>query len=448
MNKALLVIGILISPLVFAQAMSKKDFAYGVDVEAKANSYYEVGLTKEVYEGIQNPHLHDLRVYGPDGEPVPYLIKRQKQARSQSELSLVQTFFPVKAPAELAHSDNVHVRINRDGRGMSIDYQSVPGAQSEKNDSAYFYVIDLGEKPDKYIQSLQLLWNEKSVEQSRITVSTSKDLNHWRYAGQGNLLSLSYNGNTLLHDTIDLTHYDRYLKVTSDKETEFRLKEVKTKSRHEEAISQDPIWTEVTGTRRADNEYYYLTPGNFPVDYLQIAPTAYNKVHNVWMRSGSNDKEFSHTHYRGQTYLLKVGEDEVRSDTISVFGTTDRHWLLTVLDKDQTIAPMMLVKIGWYPHVVHFVSSKPGIYTIAYGSSSIDHQGTTLPSALLKDQYTPIRIESGHPGLIGGAEQLIPPPDRSRYAKWMLWIILSSTLLVVGYMALRLFRHMNESDTP
>ena len=157
------------------------------------------------------------------------------------------------------------------------------------------------------------------------------------------------------------------------------------------------------------------------------------------MRSGPNDKNINQTRFRGQIYLFKVGEDEVRSDTISVFGTTHRHWLLNVLDKDQSNAPMLLVRIGWYPHVVHFVSSKPGVYTVAYGSTAIRHQGALLPSALLKDQYTPVRIESGQPRSIGGVKQLELPVDRSKYAKWILWAILSVTLIVVGYMAFRLF---------
>jgi hypothetical protein len=436
----------LVPTLGFAQSVTKEDFAYGVDVNAEADSYYEVGITEELYAGIQSPNLHDLRVFGPDGNSVPYLIKRQKQVINKSESSKSYNFFPVSVPVGFQHPNNLHVKINQKGDRMSVDVRTNNATSAIKKETAFFYVVDLGEKYDEDIKSMQIQWNEKTIERSRITVSTSSDLTRWRRAGQGTLINLTHDGNQLRHDTIELNKYDRYLKLASDKAAEFRLNTIETNSRHEEAIKNKPTWKEITGTRRAENEYYYKTPGNFPVDYLEITPVVHNTSHNILMRSGPNVKDINQTRFRGQSYLLKVGEDEVRSAAISLFGTTHRHWLLTVLDKDQSIAPKLSVRIGWYPHVVHFISSKPGTYTIAYGSTAIKHQGTLLPSALLKDEYAPVRVESGHPRSIGGVEQLEPPLDRSKYAKWTLWTILSVTLLVVGYMALRLFGHMSSAD--
>ena len=444
MNRVFLIISLLIPALSFAQAINKEDFAYGIDVEAEANTYYEVDVTKDLYAGIQSPDLYDLRVFGPDGNPVPYLIKRQKQKNNTAESYKTHDFFPVSSPVELTHSDNVRVIINRDG-SMSVDVKATPISRSEIA-AAVFYVIDLGEKPDRHIKSIQFQWNDRVVEQSKITISTSSDLNHWRHAGQGTLVSLFFGANKLRHDTIEIDKYDRYIKIASDKAVEFRLDGLKTSSSQNVEIKQKPIWMDIKGTSRANNEYYYIAPGHFPIDFLEITPAVENTATDVWMRSGTNGKEFHQTQFRGNIYSLKVGKDEVHSDTISLFGTTHRHWLLKVLDKDNTVAPMPSVKIGWYPHIIHFVSSKPGIYTVAYGSTGITHHGSLLPSVLIKGQYSPVHIKPGLPKMVGGVEPLAPPTDRSKYAKWALWGILSITLMVVGYMAFRLFRHMNVVD--
>ena len=226
MNKILVVMSLLIPSLGFAQAVKKEDFAYGVDVQAEADSYYEVGITEELYAGIQNPNLHDLRVFGPDGNSVPYLIKRQKQVQNTSESSKNQNFFPVSVPVGFKHSDNVRININQTGDRMSVDIQANSVPRSEAKETAFFYVVDLGEKPDQHIKSVKIQWDEKSIERSRITISTSSDLNHWRHTGQGTLISLAHNGNELRHDTIDLNTHDRYLKVASDKAGKFRLNQI------------------------------------------------------------------------------------------------------------------------------------------------------------------------------------------------------------------------------
>jgi len=158
--------------------------------------------------------------------------------------------------------------------------------------------------------------------------------------------------------------------------------------------------------------------------------------------------------------LLRDG-DELTSADIAVASAADRYWLVKIDQRGGGIGGGPLgLSAGWVPHRLVFASRGTGPFQLAYGSR--DAKATAFPIATLVPDYKGEeelelrRAETGaaSSGVAIGVVRAADPQqlggeaarrERVDWKRWTLWASLVLSVVVLGWMALRLARQISRA---
>ena len=102
------------------------------------------------------------------------------------------------------------------------------------------------------------------------------------------------------------------------------------------------------------------------------------------------------------------------------------------------------------PHILTFVAQGEPPYVIAFGNGSAEPLNPTrYPMSLnfteMQQRLMIKTTTTSESYLLGGIEKLEPPPEPLPWRTWLLWAVLITGVVLLGWMVWRLARQMNLS---
>jgi hypothetical protein len=428
-----------------AQPLRREDFAYGMELTISGkNAMYSLTLPAAIYKGCTRPDLGDLRVFNAHG-PVPHLL-RQPQPEQTAKPAQDLPFFPLSAPAGASRAADFGIAIGSNGTLIAIS----AGGAEKPTQTVTAYLLDvssLQHRPDW----LDFAWQGQGEQFSvSVQLDSSDDLNRWQHVASAALAELSFGGHKLLRNRIELGHNNaagKYLRLSwpSGKDG-VSLSAVKAGYESETRTQPRTVLTlagqpDAAAAGRA--AWLYTTDGVFPVDQLNIRLPEQNSLAEFAVSSRADEKEQWQRRTSLLAWRLTVNSVNLENGTLHLAPTADRFWRLET-EASGGAAP--LLELGWLPGQFVFMAQGERPYSLAYGRAGLEPARSQVGQLLRAVE--PVSggslIEAAKAGaqtVLAGSSALVPKTELP-WRVWLLWAGLIAGVLVVGAMALKLFREM------
>jgi len=443
---------LLLSPIV--QAASESDFAYGYTLEVDGDgAIYSLSLPEAVYRGLTRADDGDLRVFNSHGVSVPHHIKRSVQTVKTERPDIKLPLFPLYRDDETAQTSGtskVHIVTNDKGAIIDINYGKIATDGGRRIKA---YLLD-GSQLQQAPNALLLNWPSETGEfVANVAVEGSDDLTHWMpLLARSTLSNLHYGGHALVQRRIDLPlHKFKYLRLSSLDDNALALESVMAQF-PATYQSQERKWAtfDVTSTDAEKNIFYFDTHSVLPADRLNIVLPDHNTLVQAVVESASSDKGPWYPRYRGLLYQLQYEGNQLSTPTQIMPVTTQRFWRLRILGREAQLDGKPQLHLGWVPETLYFVAQGEAPFTLAYGSARVGPVDTPLAMLLnmdkLRNQQQLVKpAQLGSAIQLGNRDKLRPAPPPTDWNKIVLWLILLFGVAALAYMALRLYKQMDQA---
>jgi len=452
--RRLLLISLLLLLSHISYAVSESDFAYGYTLEVDGDgAIYALSLPEAVYHGLTRADRGDLRVFNSQGVAVPHHIKRAESQIRQEQPLVNLPIFPLYSDNANAQADdgyNVHIVTNDKGAIIDINYGKT-STDATRRISAY--LIDASQLT-QLPNALQLNWPESASDfVFNIRVEGSDDLNHWTPLDSRSTLSnLHYSGHTLIQQRIELPlRKQKYLRLSWLDDKSLMLSSVMAKF-PASYQSQERKWS-TFGVTRMDTEhhyYYFDTHSVLPADRVNIDLPQRNSLLQVSLESAASDKGPWYPRYHGLLYNLQFEGNQLVTPDQVINVTTHRYWRLRLLSREAMLSGEPKLRLGWIPEQLYFIAQGEAPFTLAYGSARVGPVDTSLAQLLtidkIQDQQQLIKAaQLGSRIALGNRDKLKPLQRPADWKQIVLWLVLIFGVAALAYMALRLYKQMDQA---
>jgi len=424
----------------------REDFAFGMDLTINGrNAIYSLLMPAQVYQDCVRSDLGDLRVFNASN-PVPHLLRPQLEKENMRPAQAVP-FFPLSGNLEESGSPpGLRISIGHNGTIISLRPSRV--GISRKTVTAY--LIDASGL-EQQADWLELFWSGQEQNFSTsVRVESSQDLNSWKTVVHSTALAeLDFGGQRLVRRRIRVRIKGQYLRISwpSGKDG-VTLSAIRAGyDRKEQARSRTVI--SLKGTRDPKPapgriSYLYDSHGFFPVDQLHIRLPQKNSLARTTIFSKANEQAPWRRRASLLAYQLMLDGTSLASEIQNINSTRDRFWRLEMEDTGGSEPPVL--ELGWLPGELVFMAQGDEPFTLAYGRAGLArarYEVDRLLAALdpLREKKLVGEARVGKQILLGGEDMLVPAVEIP-WKRWLLWVGLILGVLVVGIMALQLFREM------
>ena len=442
------------------RSLQREDFAYGMDLTISGNhAIYGLTVSAAIYQGCTTSDLGDLRVFNAS-HAVPHLLRSQVNKETKRPAQALP-FFPLLSDTQGSSGSPPDLHIATNNQGAIIDIrQNAPGASSQTNQIITAYIVDTSglEQPADW---LELAWEGQGEQFSTsVRVDSSDDLNSWQtQVRSAALAELRFGSHTLLRKRISVPrgiHRKTYLRLSWPVGKDgARVTGVRAGyNREEQALPRTAlalVGKDLPVAEQGAARYLYDSKGFFPVDQLNIDLPEQNSLFQISVFSKADEDASWRRQASLLAYRLTVEGVNMESGMITINRTTDRYWLLE-LEDNSGIQQAPTLELGWLPGQLVFMAQGEQPYALAYGRaglgaarSQVDRLLKAVDPQSAKKLIAP--AQAGPQKILGGVERLEPIRELP-WRRWLLWIVLISGVLVVGMMALKLYREMNGQQPP
>jgi Protein of unknown function (DUF3999) len=437
---------------VSANELVPDDFARALLIEANSGAaIYEVKIPANVYETVVRRDLGDMRVFNANEELVPHTLRKPKKTQIiETRISL--PFFPLYDGNTKKSSANLDFTIADDGAIVRLREQGntvlTENAQIKK------YVID-SSKIGKKISALEFeLLGAGDNYVKKLTIEQGSNLNKWqRLLNSATLTRLQYGDHQLQFNRVEIPYYrEKYLRFSWHDATDgIQLGAVYAILKDSEQ-KNTVIWRNGKGDL-VDSEqatYEFDSGGTFPIGQLNIELPDSNSLIEAKLYSRSDPNVDWVYRSSSLFYNLQVQGNRIQNDVISMPVVDDRYWQLKVNSDDGLGKNPLRFRFGWAGHSLFFLARGPGPFTLAFGSGKAEpterpvatllnvlnnkSQSNIVGNAYIRDSYE----------LSGDAAK-----DKHFDISWqrtILWFVLAAGVFLLGFMAFRLLRQMNQAE--
>ncbi len=450
--RAFLMLVFLFETAAAQSPLQPNDFAFGLPLALEAGgSIYKLLLPAAVYEGVTRPDLSDLRVFNGAGEVAPHLVRALPAKTDSAKTQAPLPFFPLYGKAD-QRLDGVSLRVKRDAAGTILDVQT-RDVQSENRLLAYLLdasrlqrpidalVVDFGREPQNRIL--------------KVVVGCSDDLENWRpLAISAVIADLTYGDFSLRQNRISFAATKaKYFRIAWASDEAAPAFDTIAAELAAETVSPPREWQALPAAvkKKAPGEYYFSSPGYFPVDRLRVALPQKNTIAQATFWSRNNDGEEWRYRTSALIYHLQIANEEIANPEVAIYPAAERQWRMQVEQSGGGLGQgLPQLEIGWVPQQLLFAARGAEPFTLAYGNARLE--STEKPKEFLSGlgQQENLAIKAarvGAPISLGGEARLRPPALGRDPKHWILWGILIAGVLILGWMAARLFRQMNQETT-
>ena len=416
------------------QWMQPQDFAYGVELTPGTTApLYRAPLPASVYFSVTQPDLADMRVFNAAGQQVPHTLRRPADKEPEGVQAPVP-FFPLQ--------------IASGAKAAEFGRKAVQA-----------YVLDLGEPAKRIGQpsAVGLQWQGgPDGVVAPVRVEGSDDLDLWRpLVERATLARMRYAGQLLEQTRIELPESTpRYLRLIWP---EALWDAVLT-----EALAYYPgagaapkrEWVELEGVKEEPglNAWVYELPGPMPIDRAGPLLPDGNVLITAALSSRTGGEERWHLRYEGAFYRLAAEDARFEHTTAALDGISDSQWRLATSAELPGTQSAPGLRLGWRPHELYFLASGDAPYLLAFGAAKVTSSPPTGVEELLA------RLEQADNGgmvaeaspsaqrLLGGEARLLPASPDVPWRRVILWGLLVLSVLLLSWMAWRLWQQMTYTD--
>jgi hypothetical protein len=447
--KRFLALVLLAQSVVAGAAEQPQDFAYAIAIHADGrDALYEIDLPAAVYRGVTRSDLGDIRVFNGQGEVVPHALKPRATSAMEKSAAVDLPLFPLYAEAggELEH---LNVRIQKRADGAILDIQS-RGKGAARQRKLRGYVLDASALK----QPLQgLLFDWKSAAEGfagKVRIESGNDLARWStLADNASLVSLEFGGHSLQQKRVELRAQKyKYLRVSwPESQQPLELLRVRAEPAAS-TVEAERVWQAFAAPSVSGKpgEYTYDLGGHFLFDRMRVELPQVNTLVELQVLTRAKPSEDWRPVTSAVIYRLRHHGEELTSPEVTVAGTGEPYWLLRVDQKGGGVgAGLPVIHIGWVQQKLVFAARGGGPFRLAYGSVKAKAAsypiGSLIPGYRTDVEFKVKAASLGEQVTLAGAARLREPID---YKKWALWASLILGVLLLGWMAYRLWRQMSK----
>jgi hypothetical protein len=428
------------------------DFAFGSPVDGKgAAPFQELVLPLEFYQGVTRPDLQDCAVFDGAGRPVPHAVRAPaRPVISRSTESL--PFFPVFGYRG-REQGAISLNFKRAPDGTILELQS--GAEGRPGDSPVAYILDASVLKDPFSALVLKFEPEGESRMMPVHLEGSLDLNEWISITRSQTVGqLVYQGRSIEKNRLEFKpcRY-KYLRLTWEFEGgDPRLLESRVEL-SKQVVEDLHQWLSVRTRRRDDPQptYHCDTRGVMAVDRLKLVFPGNNVAIPVKIYSRKNEQETWRIRSEALVHRLTIAGEVISGEEIHLTDAVpDRLWKVDpILRPGEGEAPGELeLIVGWVPHRLVFLTQGEPPYTLAFGSGS--RKSSSFPVQTLMEKVSPqsrngVLVASAQLGsrfVLGGDDKLQPPTPPLPYKQWILWGVLLTGVVLMGWMAVKLYRQL------
>lgn len=426
-----------------------RDFARGYQLQTDGrHAIYQLSLPGEVYRTVVRRDLGDIRVFNKFGERVPHAIRRPPAKQVQESISITLPFFPLQGARQVSKidkdfmitDDGTLIRIRTTGQVLTAENAEIGG-----------YIIDVSHLK-KTIDELEFeITGTAGSYIKQASLQYSHDLNQWLAMTDNlTLAELDYGNYSLKKTAVKLPNrrvkYLRFLWLGRSDGLQINKVSAILDS---VTATQERQWLEITGSESKDEPglFTFDTGGLFAAERINVVLPEENTLIEAGIYSRSDEKQDWRRRYSGLFYKLHVNDNYLEQGDISIPPAADRYWQLRVKTKDGLGSQPPRIRFGWTPNDLYFLARGKGPFTLAFGNGRAQAPGKpidTLMKVLRDDQEDNLigRATLGEAIVLMGREAL----KHERKIPWqriLLWVVLVIGVIVIAYMAVRLFGQMN-----
>lgn len=448
-------------------ALTATDFAYGYTLtsaipEAPA---YRLALPFEVYRQRVRDDLGDLRIFNADGESVPHQLRRVTEFVADAAPFQSLPVYALRGDARRA-TEAMRLRIESGTAGVELT-TSVPAGEAPTAS----YIVD-ARKVEGPIARLRLHWREVVADataagaapgarawSASLKLEASDDLNIWRAGGSGAVAHLVTGDTTLIANEIALDKLrGRFYRLTwNDAPPPVVIEgvDVQRSATRASVPRQKRI---VPGRAAADapNAWDYDLGAAIPVDRIALKLPELNSVARlaVQWRATDDGPWQAATGFVAYRFAAPTqGEGGEFTSTPQPLalgdGTYVRTLRLTVQGDAAALGRRIPdLEVGWVAHELRFVARGRAPFVLGYGSARAERNEAQLEQ-LVPGFGTAVPVATatiGEARTLGGPEMLVRTWFDIDWLTAGLWAVLIAGVVLLGWMALRLFRDMRDGE--
>lgn len=440
------------------------DYAYGLTLEATGSeALYDVTLPAAVYQGVARRDLGDVRVFNGVGEVVPHAWRPRRMEKFEAGARVPLTLFPLKAAVD-ANLDGLAINVTRGANGaLGAVSVNVKAGGAKPGVETVAYLIGLSGQ-DRALRAIELDWKASEGFSGRLRIDASDDLASWRSLVSGApLLNLEVGGQRLQQKRVEFPQQKaKSLRLAWLREDNYAPPEITAASAElaEKFVEAAREWRKFSAAKGdKDGEYIFDLKGVFPIDRLRLELPQTNTIAQIEVLARDKPDSQWRSVSRGVAYRLNQAGAEVQSPDIQVSAVGERWLMIRVDPRGGGIGcGMPVLGAGWVPHQLVFAARGGPPFTLAYGNRSA--QSGALPVESLIPGYrenagADVRVvKASEPRLINtqpatsSAQKELGGQTRLReqidWKRWSLWVVLGLGVLVLGAMAVRLVKQLEQ----
>ncbi|MGD9875788.1 DUF3999 domain-containing protein [Desulfococcus sp.] len=426
------------------------DFAYGIRLDpVTGGAVYRLYLPEAVHRSVVRQDLGDLRVFNERGEIIPHILRRPEESGLMETDVLALPFFPVDGPEkEMGVGFSIDITTDAKGAVLNARTRGVTGDGLEKA----AYLIDAG-KLDRPPDRLRLDWQGPDDSfVGKVSLLSSDDLDHWRMLASGVTLAALRHGKHLLRrDTIFIPEppgrfitilWPRNARETILTRVEALVPKASTTAPRRHLKVPFSVAAGDSGAYVADLGGFFL------VDRLNLLFGEPNSLTAGRFCSRSDTHGAWQQRFEGLFYDLSIDGTRVVNDAAVVGSVMDRWWRFEAVSRNGGMGERPpVLSVGWVPMELVFLARGDGPFTLAYGHAAVapfDLDRHPLVHLLMREKNDVLirQIAAGPPFSLQGESARVPKKPFP-WKKWILWGVLSISVVLLGVMARGLYRQMN-----
>ena len=428
-----------------------ENFAYGYEIMTEGGApIFRLPLPEKIYQTVTRPDLGDIRMFNRHGQRIPFAISRQKTNQNTETYWVNLPFFPLRGNVEQFNRNLIDIKVNDNGKIIDIRYKDETDVP--KNQAIESYIIDLSNVKHNIDQLSFIIAGGEGGYLKKAFIEKSDDLNSWSMLVDSATLSrLNYANHTLEKNNINIPNQKiNYLRFTwRDNSEDLKIKSVRAlltttsvEKAHKVSI--------VSGSRSEDdsNRFIYDLGGNYPVDQVNVLLPDTNMLIEAAVQSRNDPESTWNTHFTGLFYLLTMHGTDLSRQPVKVGPTSNRYWQVDVKTDDGIGTELPKLQVAWVPHDLYFLARGEGPYTLAFGSSRVAAPDKPVNSlmAVLSDEQQQSLVKVAEVGALHTLRgpQALVPVKVFPWRQIALWIILVSAVIIIGVIARKLYREMNQ----
>jgi hypothetical protein len=443
--------GWLALPAAAEAPLTPTDFAEGYPIHVQGGqALHELVLPAEVHRGVTRADLGDVRVFNRDGQIVPHAF-RETPAESRTPPRLVLPHFTLTGAAS-ARQPDLQMTVRTRADGTIVDVRTGERGRAGATRTAA-HVLDASQARQP-IRALELGWTAPADGfYTGVEVEASDDLQHWRRIIRAPVASLEQGGHRLEQRRIELGGLSaKYLRL---RWTDAAVPVIS-------AVAAELV--PAVPPPRLDWQRVAVTPGDggpgglrfdvtgpLRIERVRIQPPEQNSVAQVELLSRADARQPWRSRGSVLVYRLAVDGRRIEQQEIALAPSDDRQWLVRIANRESAFGSRLPeIDVAYRPAQLVFVARGEAPFLLAYGSGRAGPAARPL-EALLREmtgegarpKAVPAPATLGPPRVLGGPEARRSPLSPRDWKVIALWAALAAGVLLLAWMARRLFRQMS-----